>query len=290
MNIHAPFFRKHKDRAGWRPWVLLRMVLVLPFALSGSPLAHAGSTPQHLPQRNLLVSWRMQSDAEASRDTAGLQRGAVVVGTDGGLRGRGVITYGSAQAQARGEGEMQVLVLNGAQARLSLGQQRPYTQWQWAYALAPATATSASTSTASGASGTTPASTGSGAIPQSVQAPTFNGQPYTPTLQAYSTTTWVDTGQGVSVRPRWPGGQAPVTLELDTRSELPAPGRAWVSGGSEAPPPQLQAQSTLQVPLGQWVAVARTGGQQSQSQRGSYGTAEVAQGGHTVLEIKVSLP
>jgi len=56
------------------------------------------------------------------------------------------------------------------------------------------------------------------------------------------------------------------------------------------PPAQLQAESTLRVPLGRWVVVARTGGQQTQSQRGTYSTSELAQGGHTVLEIKVSLP
>jgi hypothetical protein len=237
---------------------------------------HAQAAPgSPLPQRNLQVSWRVQSDSEVSRDSSGLTSGAVVVGTDGGLRGRGVITYGSAQAQASGQGEMQVLVLNGAQARLSLGQQRPYTQWQLAYGLAPSPAAAASPM---GPTGT------------SVQAPTFNGQAYSPSIQAYSTTTWVDTGQGLRVRPSWPGGQAPVTLTFDTRSDVSDASRALGSSGTELPPAQLQAESTLRVPLGRWVVVARTGGQQTQSQRGTHSTNELAQGGHTVLEIKVSLP
>jgi len=247
--------------AAWGGWVITAGAQAAPGA--------------HLPQRNLLVAWRVQSQADASRNGSSLQAGAMVVGTDGGLRGRGVITYGSAQAQASGQGEMQVLVLNGAQARLSLGQQRPYTQWQLAFGLAPTPASAAPSS---------------GTVGQSVQAPTFSGQTYSPSIQAYSTTTWVDTGQGLRVRPSWPGGQAPVTLTFDTRSDVSDASRALGSSGSELPPAQLQAESTLSVPLDRWVAVARTGGQQTQSQRGTYGTGEVAQSGHTVLEIKVSLP
>jgi len=238
------------------------------------PAVQAGQGTQ-LPQRNLLVSWRVQSAAQASRDSASLQRGAVVVGTQGGMRAQGVITYGSSQAQASGEGDMQVLVLNGAQARLSLGQQRPYTQWQLAHGLAPNPVAAAPSA---------------GPVEPSVQAPTFNAQGYAPTAQAYSTTTWVDTGQGLRVRPSWPGGQAPVTLTFDTRSDVSDTSRALGSSGTELPPAQLQAESTLRVPLDRWVVVARTGGQQTQSQRGTYGTAELAQSGHTVFEIKVSLP
>lgn len=230
----------------------------------GAWLPHAAvqaAGASHLPQRNLLVSWRMQSDAEASRDTRGLQRGAVVVDTQGGMRAQGVITYGSAQAQASGQGEMQVLVLNGGQARLSLGQQRPYTQWQWLAGLqAPTSASSAA-----------------------AQA--------TPTLQVFGTTTWVDTGQGLRVRPSWGGGKA-VTLELDTQTDVSNASRGLLSGGAEQqlPPERLQAQTTLQLPLDQWVTVARTQVQESRSQSGSWSTSEVAQGGHTVLQVKVSVP
>jgi len=252
------------------PQCLLPSFVVLGLSLSAmslyGPAQAAGAS--HLPQRNLLVSWRMQSDSEASRDTRGLQRGAVVVDTQGGMRAQGVITYGSAQAQASGQGEMQVLVLNGGQARLSLGQQRPYTQWQWLAGL------QAPTSVAS----------------QGAQAQSPADQAK-PTVQVFSTTTWVDTGQGLRVRPSWGGGKA-VTLELDTQTDVSNASRGLLSGGAEQqlPPERLQAQTTLQLPLDQWVTVARTGGQQSRSQQGSWRTSEVAQDGHTVLQVKVSLP
>jgi hypothetical protein len=261
MKSHGAFFWNCKDLVGWRQLVRLRIILALPVMVALQTSHAAGAS--HLPQRNLLVSWRMQSDSEASRDTRGLQRGAVVVDTQGGMRAQGVVIYGSAQAQASGQGEMQVLVLNGGQARLSLGQQRPYTQWQWLAGL---------------------------------QAPTSASSPAaqataTPSLQVFSTTTWVDTGQGLRVRPSWGGGKA-VTLELDTQTDVSNASRGLLSGGAEQqqPPERLQAQTTLQLPLDQWVTVARTGGQQSRSQQGSWSTSEMAQGDHTVLQVKVSLP
>ena len=268
------FFKSRRACLRQRKLTQRCIILALPL-LSALKPAQAGPATQPLPQRNLLVSWRVQSQSETTRDASALQRGAVVVGTDGGMRGRAVITYGSAQAQASGEGEMQVLVLNGAQARLSLGQQRPYTQWQLAFGLAPAPTQAASSPNTAAASG---------------QALTVNTQGYAPSLQAYSTTTWVDTGQGLRVRPSWPGGQAPVTLVFDTRSEVSDASRALGSQGGELPPVQVQAESTVRVPLDRWVVVARTGGQAQQSQRGTYSTGELGQSGHTVLEIKVSLP
>lgn len=245
---------------------LMPSLAVLGLSLSAwslhAPAQAAGAS--HLPQRNLLVSWRMQSDSEASRDSRGLQRGGVVVDTQGGMRAQGVITYGSAQAQASGQGEMQVLVLNGGQARLSLGQQRPYTQWQWLAGLQ---------------------------APTSQLATASQPTPIAPNLQVFSTTTWVDTGQGLRVRPSWGGGKA-VTLELDTQTDVSNASRGLLSGGAEQqlPPERLQAQTTLQLPMDQWVTVARTGGQQSRSQQGSWSTSEAAQDGNTVLQVKVSLP
>ena len=110
-------------------------------------------------------------------------------------------------------------------------------------------------------------------------------------MQVFSTTTWVDTGQGLRVRPSWGGGKA-VTLELDTQSDVSNASRGLLSGGAEQqlPPERLQAHTTLQLPMDQWVTVARTQVQQSRSQQGSWRTSEVAQDGHTVLQVKVSLP
>jgi len=61
-------------------------------------------------------------------------------------------------------------------------------------------------------------------------------------------TQWIESGQGLQVQPRWPGGTAPVTVELHAESAEPS---ADGSGARE------QLHTTLQLPMNQWVAVAQ---------------------------------
>ena len=82
-----------------------------------------------------------------------------------------------------------------------------------------------------------------------------------------------------------------LTLELETQADVSNAGQGLLRGAAEQlPPERVQAQTTLQMPLDQWVTVARTQAQQNRSQQGSWGTSQVAQGDHTVLQVKVSLP
>lgn len=97
-------------------------------------------------------------------------------------------------------------------------------------------------------------------------------------VQALGQTTWVESGQGLRVRPSWPGGQALVTLTLETDSDTATDDQ------------RVEAETTVMAPLGQWVAVARTAVDQTRHQRGVWSTTEVAQSGKTVLEVQVSLP
>ncbi|RZI85219.1 MAG: hypothetical protein EOP38_05945, partial [Rubrivivax sp.] len=46
-------------------------------------------TTQHLPQRNLLVEWRMNGASEQLRQGGGLRSGEVTVDSRGGVWGRG---------------------------------------------------------------------------------------------------------------------------------------------------------------------------------------------------------
>lgn len=56
---------------------------------------------------------------------------------------------------------------------------------------------------------------------------------------------WAESARGLVVLPRWPGGDAPVVVELRAES----PGEAGAGAG-------LQLLTTLQLPLGEWVTVA----------------------------------
>lgn len=236
------------------------LVLALGVGLVGAP------AQAELPQRNLLVSWRLNSSDTARVQQRGVQ-GGVVVSTQGGMSGQGLVTYGTREGHDSRQAEMQVLVLNGQPARLQIGQQQPVTQWQFLVS------------------------------PQAGQGvPAYPGGA---SVQAVSSTVMVEQTQGLKVRPRW-SGRGPVQLDFEVQGDV-ANGlnnglptglqrRLQAAAGQPATTEQVQAQAVVAVPMDQWVAVARSGRQVARSQRGTWSTDEVDQGGSTVLEIKVSLP
>lgn len=60
---------------------------------------------------------------------------------------------------------------------------------------------------------------------------------------------WLDLVDGLQVRPLWPGGTAPVTLEIGAQ-------RSAAPGTGAALPAQWTLLTTVQAPLGEWVTVA----------------------------------
>ena len=109
-----------------------------------------------------------------------------------------------------------------------------------------------------------------------------------PQVGLVAQTLWVDSGQGLTATPRWSGGKA-ATVELE--AESPAqPGRPFTQDAQGAPPARLVAQTTLNVPLGEWVPVAQTNRQEEVQRRGMLSTQSVSADEQAVLEIRVSLP
>jgi len=96
-------------------------------------------------------------------------------------------------------------------------------------------------------------------------------------------TQWVELVNGMEVQPRWPGGDAPVTLEIAAQSA----GRALPNSGQPLPP-QANLFTTVQVPLGEWVEVARLQGRQSTVSSGGFGAATSSR--QRCLQVRVSLP
>lgn len=95
---------------------------------------------------------------------------------------------------------------------------------------------------------------------------------------------WVELVNGMEVSPRWPGGDAPVTLEIAAQSA----GRATPNSGQPLPP-QASVFTTVQVPMGEWVEVARMQGRQSTVSSGSgFGAATSSR--QRSLQVRVSLP
>jgi hypothetical protein len=93
---------------------------------------------------------------------------------------------------------------------------------------------------------------------------------------------WVELVNGMDVWPRWPGGNAPVTLDIAAQST----GRSTLNAG-QLPPPQLTTLTTVQAPLGEWVEVARLQRRQATVSNG-FGAATSS--GQRSLQVRVSLP
>lgn len=219
-----------------------------------------------LQARNLLIELRQVDDRQSDAGALGVDRGSVVVHSDGrvtgGLRGGVQVrsTRGSSVAS------QQLRVMNGMPASIRLGQSVPLQLWQaWV-------------------------------TPQGVQA--------------VPTTAFVEAGQGFAVRPSWPGGSAPVTLEVVSESsQLTQPGMAsrWeravaetrAARGEAQPPGAVGAMgavesarvlTTLAVPLGQWVTLAESGGSSVREERGLLSTGQVEAGGGMRVEVRVTAP
>ncbi len=99
---------------------------------------------------------------------------------------------------------------------------------------------------------------------------------------------WVELVNGMEVQPRWPGGDAPVTLEIAAQSA----GRATPNSGQPLPP-QASMFTTVQVPMGEWVEVARVQGRQSASTvsggaAGGFGASTSSR--QRSLQVRVGLP
>jgi hypothetical protein len=71
-------------------------------------------------------------------------------------------------------------------------------------------------------------------------------------------TQWISAGQALVVQPRWPGGARPVDVTLRAQS---ARFDASVALGSAEPPQrgEVQLETTVSVPLGEWVTLATSG-------------------------------
>jgi len=115
-------------------------------------------------------------------------------------------------SERTGDGVQRLLVLNGASASLQLTHSVP---WQF------------------------------------VQAAWQGGAASSPRSGVVMGTQWAASGQGLQVQPRWPGGAARVSVELQADAAAPL-----ADGGSV----REQLRTTLQLPLDQWAVVAERSG------------------------------
>lgn len=230
---------------------------------AGLALGAAQAGPREgLPQRNLLVEWRVSGQGRSEQHQAGIEVGRIVIDSRRGVIGRAGVSAGTLRTDSDSQTVQQVMVLNGGRARLFVGRTQAVTTWQWAY------------------------------------SPSF-GQPQggqggfgSPGVAVVPQTVWVDLGEGLDVTPRWPGGQAPVTVALEARSRQPVqPGAVY--GGQLDPDGQTrhsELASTVSVFLGEWTVVARSGGRLQRSQSATLSTRDVDDSQSQQLEIRITAP
>jgi hypothetical protein len=235
-----------------------------------------------LPQRDLLIELR---EAGAGEQAAGA-----------GASGWNVRS-GDASA-ARERPPQRLRVLNGASASLSLSVTRPLQVWQPAPGLLAPGMAGASVPGTPPTPATTPPSkprpvtTPSGTVPTGkVTAPPGAGRPGLAQAgaalpMAVPETQWMQAGQQLTLRPRWPGGHEPVTVTLSTESSAIDPS---VAPGSAELPQRIGAQlvTTVSAPLGQWVTLAATGAGDDDMTVVSSGQAKPS--ARRVLQLRVSL-
>ena len=148
-----------------------------------------------------------------------------------------------------------LLVLNGQEARLRLTRSVPITQWQFGVYADTASQSSSQQTTSGG-------------------------------WHAWSTTTWVDIGQGVVVQPRWTGGRQPVTLVVRAKDTRPG------TDGPQGPIEQADMATTMRVPLGLWTPIARQAGVPTASPHpGSWSTGDAVEFQEPMrLEVRITAP
>ncbi len=107
----------------------------------------------------------------------------------------------------------------------------------------------------------------------------------------------VETGRGFVVRPRWPGGDAPVTVELHSESATLATGglpSRHAPDGQPLPDGAVDRSgllTTLQLPLGQWVTVASSGSDERRPpQRDALSVRSLAREQREIVQLRITLP
>lgn len=105
-----------------------------------------------------------------------------------------------------------------------------------------------------------------------------------------------DTGRRVAVRPRWPGGSQPVTVEVSTEASAIAgggiPSRYQFDGQPQpaAPIESAGLLTTLQLPLGEWVTVASEAGSQAVRERGVVSSTSASRERRFVVQMRITAP
>jgi hypothetical protein len=107
--------------------------------------------------------------------------------------------------------------------------------------------------------------------------------------QVVSQTVWAEAARGFVVLPRWPGGDAPVTVEIQAESgNVSQPGALQPLGQPPGAVDTVRALTTVQLPLHQWVTIASSGEADSERSRGVLSSRDAQRSRRVVVQMRVS--
>jgi hypothetical protein len=89
---------------------------------------------------------------------------------------------------------------------------------------------------------------------------------------------WVETGSSFQLRPQWPGGNTPVTVQLAHES----------TGGAGTQ--REGVFTTIQLPLGEWVTVAQSGRSERREDSGTLSSRDAERHTQRLLQMRISAP
>ncbi len=211
-----------------------------------------------LPQRNLVIEWRQLDESLALAGHASAQ-GQVVSTAGGGTSAAGGVTLGTQRRDDQRTQSQQLRVLNGGRASVRVSQGVPVT-WVQAVQAEPGPRGGG-------------AANGAGVVQGMV---------------------WLEAGRQITLQPRWPGGQQPAVVDVQVDSASLEADRPWAAqnqgGGGMPSQARSQTATTVLAPLGQWVTIARTGGEQAVEQRGVMSTTSLSQARRQLMQIRVLVP
>lgn len=201
------------------------------------PVAVWSREPE-LPKRNLIVELRWVDAVLSGAALSGVRQGAVVVGTAGSVSPGPAVTTSTLRRDAAAI--QQVRVLNGMSASVMMSEPQAV---QW--------------------------------VETAVELPLDGAGRGGARVLMQPRSSPAEPRQGFVVSPRWPGGEAPVRVEL--RSLAP------IDGG------RAEVLSTVQLALDEWLTVARSGGTPSRAAQGVTSSSDAQAQRTRELQIRVQL-
>jgi hypothetical protein len=231
-----------------------RLLLVLALlALQLSGLARAAEPAG--PRQNLLVELRWVESQFSGAALAGVRQGAVVVGTAGSVSPKPAITLSTRRQEDEQSGQIQrVVVLNGYQASVLLSETQLLQWLDYGVELRDIR----------GAGG---------------------GEGDRARIQAQTRSVPVERQRGFALTPQWPGGRQPVRVELRVLGSAEAQGPQGPQGQSA----QTELLSTVQVPMGDWMTVARSGAATRAPQPGVISSSDAESQSSRELQLRITL-